>query len=709
MVAARPSLRLLGLASLLAAPLLAQDGAEPGHWAFRAPDASLGSPAVRDSEWCREPVDAFVLARLEAEGLGPSAEADPRTLLRRLHLDLTGLPPTPGEVRAFVADPSETAYRAVVEDLLARPAFGEHFARPWLDVVRLADTNGIHHDHFREVSPYRDWVIRALNDNLPYDQFVVDQVAGDLHPEPTQDQLVASGFHRLHRIIDVGTALPEESYTNNVIDRVTAYSTAFLGLTAHCAVCHDHKSDPLKQREFYGLFAFFNNLDGAPETGGRSGTDFRRGLQPPYVELPSADQAAALEKAEAAWAVVDAEVRALEAMPEADRAVDHAQRLDTKRKDRLRLAGERDAIRMAIPAALVMRERAEPRPAFLLRRGDYQLPGDQVPRGTPAFLPPLDDGGDSIPSRMDLARWTVRPEHPLTARVAVNRVWQTLFGTGLVKTQEDFGVAGEAPSHPALLDHLAVRFVQSGWDTKQLIRSIVLSSTYRQSSDATTERFRADPENRLLARGSRFRLDAEVIRDQILAVTGLLDRTMFGPSIKVPQPPRLWEAVALPDSYPRVHVADPGAARYRRSVYTFWKRGLPPPQMTILDAPSREACVARRERTNTPLQALLLLNEPEYLAAARHLAERSLATPLDEGARIDLLYETVTAHLPTPAARAALLAALGDLRTHYAARTDAARAVCDDAGLDADTAALRAAWTLTVSTLLNLDATRSRS
>ncbi|MEY2983022.1 MAG: hypothetical protein RL562_3249, partial [Planctomycetota bacterium] len=276
MVAARPSLRLLGLASLLAAPLSAQDGAEPGHWAFRAPDASLGSPAVRDSEWCREPVDAFVLARLEAEGLGPSAEADPRTLLRRLHLDLTGLPPTPGEVRAFVADPSETAYRAVVEDLLARPAFGEHFARPWLDVVRLADTNGIHHDHFREVSPYRDWVIRALNDNLPYDQFVVDQVAGDLHPEPTQDQLVASGFHRLHRIIDVGTALPEESYTNNVIDRVTAYSTAFLGLTAHCAVCHDHKSDPLKQREFYGLFAFFNNLDGAPETGGRSGTDFRR-------------------------------------------------------------------------------------------------------------------------------------------------------------------------------------------------------------------------------------------------------------------------------------------------------------------------------------------------------------------------------------------------------------------------------------------------
>jgi hypothetical protein len=490
---------------------------------------------------------------------------------------------------------------------------------------------------------------------------------------------------------------------------VTAYSTAFLGLTAHCAVCHDHKSDPLKQREFYGLFAFFNNLEGAPETGGRSGSDFRRGLQPPYVELPTPGQAAALEKAEAAFAAVDAEVRSLEAMPEADRPVAHAQRLDQKRKERMRLATERDALRATIPAALVMRERAEPRPSFLLRRGDYQQPGDQVPRGTPAFLPPLDVGGDTIPSRMDLARWTVRPDHPLTARVAVNRIWQSLFGTGLVKTQEDFGKAGEAPSHPALLDHLAVEFGQSGWDTKQLIRRIVNSATYRQSSAAPTDRFRADPENRLLARGSRFRLDAEVIRDQVLAVCGLLDRTMYGPSIKVPQPPGLWEAVALPDSYPRVHKADPGTARYRRSVYTFWKRGLPPPQMTILDAPSREACVARRERTNTPLQALLLLNEPEYLAASRHLAERSLEAALDDRARLDLLHETVTAHLPTPAARDALLAALRDLRAHYEARPALARELCADQGLAADVAAERAAWTLTVSTLLNLDATRNRS
>jgi hypothetical protein len=710
MLVARRSLQILALPSLLAAlPLQAQGQTPSEHWAFRAPAADAAAPAVADSKWGREPLDAFVLARLEQEGLRPSPEADPRTLIRRLHLDLTGLPPTLDEVRAFAADPSEATYRAVVDDLLSRPAFGEHFARPWLDTVRFADTNGIHHDHFREVSPYRDWVIRALNENLPYDQFVIDQVAGDLHPEPTQDQLVASGFHRLHRIIDVGTALPEESYTNNVIDRVTAYSTAFLGLTAHCAVCHDHKYDPITQAEFYGLFGFFNNLDGAPETGGRGGNDFRRGLQPPYVEMPTPEQETALATAEAAFADSDAAVRALEAVAEADRGPDYAQELDAKRKERQRLARDRDAIRVTVPAALVMRERAEPRASFLLRRGDYQQPGAEVPRGTPAFLPPLEPDGDTIPSRMDLARWTVRPDHPLTARVAVNRIWQSLFGVGIVKTQEDFGEAGEAPSHPALLDHLATGYVQDGWDTKQLIRRIVLSATYRQSSAAPTERFRQDPENRLLARGARFRLDAEVIRDQVLAVTGLLDRTMFGQSIKIPQPPGLWESVALPDSYPRVHVADPGTARYRRSVYTFWKRGLPPPQMTILDAPSREACVARRERTNTPLQALLLLNEPEYLAAARHLATQSLGQPMGDQDRIERLHETVTSQLLTEAARAALLAALEDLRAHYAAHPELARALAADETLDEGAAAERAAWTLTVSTLLNLDATRNRS
>ena len=708
MVVARPSLGLLAALSIsAAAPLLAQKATD--HWAFRSPGAAVEEPYVRDGSWRRDPIDAFVLARLEAEGLAPSAEAEPRTLLRRLHLDLTGLPPTPEEVREFVADPSEDAYLAVVDDLLSRPTFGEHFARPWLDVVRFADTNGIHHDHYREVSAYRDWVIRALNDNLPYDQFVVDQVAGDLHPEPTSDQLVASGFHRLHRIIDVGTALPEESYTNNVIDRVTAYSTAFLGLTAHCAVCHDHKYDPISQREFYGLFAFFNGLDGAPETGGRSGGDFRRGLQQPYVEFPDEAQRLALDAAQQELDAVQSAVRTLETMPEAERPEDYGARLDAARKERQRATRARDDLRIGVPAALVMRERAEPRPAFLLRRGDYQQPGEQVSRGTPAFLPPLGEfGGDTIPSRMDLARWTVRTDHPLTARVAVNRVWQILFGTGLVKTSEDFGTQGESPSHPALLDHLAQGFVRSGWDVKGLVRRIVASATYRQDSSAETARFRADPENRLLGRGARYRLDAEVVRDQILAASGLLDRTMFGPSVKIPQPPGLWEAVALPDSYPRVHVADEGA-QHRRSVYTFWKRGLPPPQMTILDAPSREACVARRERTNTPLQALLLLNEPEYLAAARHLARTRSGMAGDDAERIRDLYETVTCQVPSPEVQQALLQGVRDLRDYYRAHPTLARDLAADPSLlEADAAEL-ATWTLTVSTLFNLDATRHRS
>jgi hypothetical protein len=694
----------------LLASAAAQDRAgAAGHWAFAKPERPA-PPRLRDPSWARDPLDAFVLERLEAERLAPNPAADPRTLIRRLSLDLVGLPPTRDEVRAFVADPSEAAYEALVDRLLARPQFGENLARGWLDLVRFADTNGVHHDHYRELSAYRDWVIRAFADNLPYDRFVVDQIAGDLRPEAGDDAKIASGFHRLHRIIDVGTALPEESYTNNVVDRVTAVGTAFLGLTVHCAVCHDHKYDPISQREFFGLFAFFNNLDGAPETGGRHGTDFRRGLQPPYIEFPDPAQRAALEDLAPRIAAAQARIAALEAEPAEARRPDFDAELDAARKVRGRLIAERDAVVVEVPAAMVMKERGEPRPSFLLRRGDYQSPGPEVERHTPAFLPPLRPAGD-LPTRLDFARWLVSPEHPLTARVAVNRIWQHLFGTGLVKTSEDFGTQGEAPSHPQLLDELAVSFVASGWDLKALVRRIVTSSTYRQASAAPTSRFRADPENRLLARGPRFRLDAEVIRDQILATSGLLQPTMFGRSVKVPQPPGLWEAVALPDSYPRVHVADPGDAIHRRSIYTFWKRSLPPPQMTILDAPAREACVARRERTNTPLQALLLLNETEYLRAAAHLARTSLASPMADAARLDAIFETVTARIPADAVRTELLALLDDLRASYRRAPDQARALLGEAGeggAPLDRTAEQAAWTLVVSTIHNLDLTRNK-
>ena len=358
---------------------------------------------------------------------------------------------------------------------------------------------------------------------------------------------------------------------------------------------------------------------------------------------------------------------------------------------------------------MVMRERAEIRPAHVLERGAYDAPGEVVERDTPGFLPPLPAArpGDAPRSRLDLATWLAAPEHPLTARVAVNRFWQQLFGVGLVKTSEDFGTQGEWPSHVELLDHLAVRFVESGWDVKALLREIVLSATYQQSSVATPAAFEADPENRLLARGSRFRLDAERIRDLVLATSGLLNTERYGPSVKPPQPPGLWKAVSLPDSYPRTFVADEGGAIFRRSLYTFWKRGLPPPQMSVLDAPTRESCSTRRARTNTPLQALLLLNEQEYLRAARHLAQRTLSAESAATARLDHAYETITSRVPSPSVARTLLDAVAELEATYSA--DPALALeLTEGSVPADEAPELAAWTLLVSTIYNLDVTRNR-
>jgi len=672
------------------------------HWAFVAPSA-LAAPEVEDEAWSRDPIDAFVLAALEREGMQPSPRADRRTLARRLSLDLTGLPPTLEELRAFLDDESPDAYERLVDDLLSRPAHGEHMARHWLDVVRFADTNGVHHDHFRDQSPYRDWVIRAFDGGMPYDRFVTEQLAGDLLPDATVDQRIASGWHRLHMIIDAGTMLPEESRARNVIDRVSAYGTAFVGLTLQCAVCHDHKYDPVSQEDFFRLYAFFDDIDAAPETGGRSGPDFRRGVQPPYLRFPTEEQTARLAELDAR--IADARA-AVGARGEADDA-EEAARLETELR---RLRRERADVETGVRAAMVMRELPEERPAHVFERGAYDRLGARVERGTPGFLPPLAPEVGDTPSRLDLARWTVSPEHPLTARVAVNRFWQQLFGVGLVETSEDLGVRGEWPRHMELLDHLAVSFVESGWDVKALLRRIVLTETYRQASAAPRAAFERDPRNRWLARGSRYRLDAEVIRDQVLATAGLLNREMYGPSVKPPQPAGVWEAVTLPDSYPRVFEADTGDAIRRRSLYTFWKRGMPPPQMTILNAPGREACTARRERTNTPLQALLLMNEEQYLRAARHLALAALREgPRDARDRVDVLYETMTARLPGADTRAALVRAAADLEALYRDETELAGELCADAELgDAIEAAELAAWTMVVSAIQNLDITRTR-
>lgn len=685
------------------------DGAEyEGYWAF-APIERPEAPKAADPSWSDQTIDLFVGRRLQEEGLEPKPPADRRTLIRRLTLDLTGLPPTRQEIADFLSDNEPEAYERLVDRLLAKPQYGEHMARYWLDLVRFADTNGIHHDHFRDLSPYRDWVIRAFNENLPYDRFVKYQLAGDLYPEPTRDQLVASGFNRLHLIIDRGTMLPEESHARNVIDRVTSVGTAFMGMTVQCAVCHDHKFDPLTMRDFYQLYAFFNNIDAAPETGGRSGPDFRRGLQPPYILLSTPEQDA--ERASLAKTEQESANRLNQLRQQAKTASgDEKKKLQAKVKDaEQQLAAARKAKQdfdASIPGAMVMKEREEIRPAHIFIRGAYDKLGDPVQRDTPGFLPPLNNDDDGPASRLDLAEWFTSPEHPLTARVAVNRFWQQLFGVGIVQTSEDLGAQGKWPSHPDLLNYLAWRFRERGWNVKALMREMVLSATYRQSSKASPEEFARDPQNRLLARGSRYRLDAEVIRDQILATSGMLVETMYGKSVKPPQPEGLWKAVSLPSSFPNRFVADSGEKRHRRSVYTFWKRGLPPPQMTILDAPTREACIARRERTNTPLQALLLMNEPEYLKAASRLAATVLQQP--ERQRIAFAYETITAQLPDDDDAATLADAVKDLEQLYSDKPELAEALVGDQRVEVVTPSLHAAWTMVVNAIYNLDITKQR-
>ena len=682
------------------------------HWAFVA--ARRPQPAeVADKTWSERDIDRFVLKKLESADMKPSPRADRRSLIRRVSFDLTGLPPTRDEIAAFLAEDENSAWESLVDRLLTRPQYGEHMGRHWLDLVRFSDTNGLHHDHFRDMSSYRDWVIRSLNANLPYDEFIKQQLAGDLLPEASDDQLIASGFNRLHMIIDRGTRLPEESLARNVIDRVTVFGTAFMGLTVECAACHDHKYDPISQRDFYQLYAFFNNLDASPETGRRSGPDFRRGLQPPYRSFPDEQQTGALEAlgAEVASAQAEVAVAKQELKEGKDEARKELQTALKEREEALRKAERSlDDLLVTIPAAMIMKERAELRPAHIFVRGDYATLGDRVTRDTPSFLPTLKAKG-KVPSRLDLAEWLVSGSHPLTARVAVNRIWQQFFGVGIVKTSEDLGTQGEWPSHPELLDQLALMFVESGWDLKALVKDIVMSETYRQSSRASPAAFESDPENRLLARGSRFRLDAEVIRDQILASSGLLDPSMFGKSVKPPQPAGIWKAVTLPDSYPRIFEADRGKAIYRRSVYTFWKRGMPPPQMTILNAPSREYCTVRRERTNTPLQALLLLNETEYLKAARQLASRILvdATLASETEKLHAIYEIITSRLPDEAESETLLTSLSDLRAIYEKNAKLAAELRDrtDSGDEAGAAEL-ASWTVLVSTIYNLDITRTR-
>ena len=946
------------------------------HWAY-VPPHRPAIPAVRNKRWPRNPIDSFILARLEREGLRPSPEADKATLLRRVSFDLTGLPPTPAELDAFLADRSPHAYEAVVDRLLTSPHYGERMAMEWLDLARYADTHGYHIDSHRDMWPWRDWVIGAFNHNLPYSEFVVEQLAGDLLPGATLDQRVATGFNRNHMINFEGGAIPEEYQNEYVVDRVETTSVAFLGTTMGCARCHDHKYDPIKQKEFYQFCAFFNNI---PEKG----LDGRRGNAEPLVEIPNDNQKSALEQLsceleakkksmpdetklaemQSEWektslaslppaprdgllahyelegsfqdssghyrhgrtvagectyvpgpvgkaaefdgqtqvegdGVLRPRLRTLQSgieysVPETGSAFalafwmratgrtpmsvlqeidaanarrgfelsfdewqpipllkrgahlsirlihrwpDQSIQIETKQRlvasawyqitidydgsgkaaglvlyvngkpepvdviadnltgsiqnaspleigdkklgspykgdlddlriynrrltakeieslviheparatlflqpgkrakeqqERLReyylrygappplrelnsqierLTAEKERLEASIPTSMVMAEMEKPRDTFVLARGDYRNRGEKVTPGVPAILPPLPKGAPL--NRLTLARWLVDPSHPLTARVAVNRYWQMYFGKGIVKTAEDFGSQGDPPSHPELLDWLATEFIRTGWDVKAMQRLIVTSAAYRQSSHVTPELLEKDPENRLLARGPRFRLPAEMVRDNALAISGLLDGRIGGPSVFPYQPKGLWEEIAYGDVYSaQVYTPSHGSDLYRRSMYTFWKRTSPPPELVTFDAPSREKCTARRTVTNTPLQALVLLNDPTFVEAARALAQQVIlnAGP-DPVRRIDFAFRLAICREPSPREVRVLRALATQELTAYRRDPEAARKLLQVGESTFDpklSASELAAWTTVASTIFNLDETISK-
>jgi hypothetical protein len=910
------------------------------HWAFVAPKRP-DAPVVKDTAWVRNPIDSFILARLEKEGLKPSPAADKATLLRRVSYDLTGLPPTLAELNSFLADKAPDAYEKRVEALLKSPRYGERMAMQWLDLARYADTHGYHIDSSREMWHWRDWVIDAYNRNMPYDQFTIEQLAGDLIPNATTEQKIASGFNRNHMINFEGGAIPEEYQVEYVVDRLEATSVTWMGLTVGCARCHDHKYDPIAQRDFYRFFAFFNNIS-------EKGLDGRTGNAEPYLPLPSPEQKALQEKlnldtrahesalpedgvakAQAEWekaeiahvgpavrdglvahyefdgnltdssghyqygrvvhgdltysnAAVDKgadfdgethavfghvaafdknapfsvalwlkvnnklretvlqqggleialddfelagiqqrvprlyvttpnglAVRTVNLLPWPENmnhvVVDydgsavhvfvngspapvetlHAAGGNLKsdgpmeiasfkgKLDDLRIYGrelkpaeitylqsqeslravlailpdkrskeqkawirdyyltqaapdadrktwsELKSLRAAekkltaeIPTTMVMSEITEkPRETFILARGDYRNQTDKVTPGVPAILPPFPK--DAPANRLTLAKWLVDGSNPLTARVAVNRYWQMYFGTGIVKTAENFGSQGDPPSNPELLDWLATEFVRTGWDVKAMQRLIVTSAAYRQSSRVTPELLEKDPENRLIARGPRFRLPAEMIRDGELYESGLLKEKVGGPGVDPYQPKGVWEAIAFGDGFTsQSYTQGHGDDLYRRSMYTFWKRTAPPPEMITFDAPDREKCAARRTITNTPLQALVLMNDVTYVEAARGLAQRMLI----EGGktadkRLEYGFHVATAREPAPRELAVLRETLNAELTNYSRHEDQASALVSNGesplkpGINKSELA---AWTTVASMILNLDETVSK-
>jgi hypothetical protein len=732
-----------------------RDGAEyEPHWAFTAPVRPM-PPEVKRADWARNDVDRFVLAKIEAAGLSPSPEADRATLVRRLHADLVGLPPTPEEVDAFIADSRPEAYELLVDRLLASPHYGERMALPWLDTARYADSNGFQQDGDTWQWIWRDWVVKALNADMPFDQFSIEQLAGDLLPEATNEQKIATGFNRNHLLNGEGGAIAEEQRFNNLFDRVDTTSMTWLGLTMACAQCHDHKYDPMTRTDYYGLLDAFNR---ASELGVPTRFSARIRVAPPIIELPTEENTRRLAELEAtmkageaaAKPVVDAlfaswkagiladghggdvkdltsAVTPLLAKPEAERTDQEKatiagylrahfdQHIKAGLVKDLPQVVAYEATKKAfdeykgdqIPRVMVMAD-DRPRETKILDRGDYLAPvGEKLTFLAPAFLPPLPEGAPL--NRLGLARWLFLPEHPLTARVQVNRMWQHFFGTGIVKTTEDMGVQSEYPQHMNLLDWLAVEFREQGWSQKQMHRLLVTSATYRQSSKVTADHLAKDPENRLHARAARFRMPSLVLRDVALAASGLIDLRIGGQPVYPYQPDQIWEALAITHERDFTYPASQGPDLYRRSLYTFWRRTVSPANM--FDTANRQTCTVRASRTSTPLHALTTLNDPTWVEAARMLAEKSMKATADPAGRLTHAFRRVLGRKPTDYDLEALVRMHSRQLALYAADADAAKQLLSvgeskrDEALDA---AEQAALTSVCLAIFNLDEALTR-
>ncbi len=574
-----------------------EQGAEwKEHWSLLSPQKA-NIPAVSDEAWANNEIDYFVLSKIEAAGLSANDRADKRRLLRRASFDLTGLAPSKDQLTAFLEDEADDAFEKQIDQMLNGHAYAERMSADWMDLARYADTHGYQDDLERYNWPWRDWVIHAFDTNMPYDEFVTWQIAGDLLPDATLEQQIATAFNRNHKITQEGGVIPEEYRVEYVADRTNTFGMAFIGLSMECARCHDHKYDPISQKNYFELYSFFNNV---PEEGLIASYG---AIPEPYVTLTQEDMTQTLDFINAVDSITEVPV-------------------------------------------LVMGERADKRQNYILSRGQYDQPTDEVFPSTPESILAFSEQYEQ--NRLGLAKWLFDPSNPLTARVAVNRLWQQLFGSGIVKTSYDFGNQGTLPTHPELLDYLAVSYRENGWNTKEMLKYIMLSSTYQQSAKVSPEQLEVDPENLLLARAPRSRLQSEMIRDHALDISNLLVDKVGGPSVKPYQPGGLWEETTGGGGGSTAkYIQDDGDGLYRRSLYTFWKRTVPPPSMMTFDSATRDICSVKRQNTSTPLQALVMMNDPQIVEAARMLAYRSIEeAEASAEDRISFMFELATSRQP---------------------------------------------------------------